>query len=189
MSTDELLLPEKETLKTQSHLADLEEKWLKLRIADHARLLADNQKVLTENSRQLARDSDYESRVAETAAKKQLGEGFASSPSSELSGQDDDVKINIDSPTTITYHVPAGAESKEPVVEKTPAPSTLQSIPTKAAVSLGKLALVAALSALGGGGLSALIPWLISDKPVVSTPAADTDTTRRVEVSVEHGEP
>jgi len=141
----------------------LAEKWLKLRMADHARLMADNEKVLQAERAQVERDRDYEQRVAESVASSRLGGGMGQSSQSGQS-EAEEMKILIDSPTTTHIHEP---EQPQPAQKKS---------------SLWPLVLTAALAA-SGGGAAGLIPWALGafsgDEPAASE---YRDTTRRIEI-------
>lgn len=128
----------------------------KAQLADHLRLMADNQKDLDMVNASDRRGRDLSARVEEAQARKQFPDLAAPAPPLEA----DEVKINVDSPTTVNHNYPAPAE---PVVPPSVA---------KPASMLAKAALTAAL--LGsGGGIGMIAAGLLLDKPD-PPPAVDT---------------
>jgi len=138
--------PTSETLQSQA--ADLLlNKLGKIKVADHARLMVDNQRTLNTT---LAADRAHRSlgqRIQEWhfdhfRGSQGGGQVATQRPGVGIDfGKDDDMGINIDSPTTINYHVP-----------QEPAPT-----PAVAGTStLGKVVQGASLL-FGGVGLSAIV--------------------------------
>ena len=90
-------------------MESLEPKWLKLLMADKARLMADNQTVLDAVNRQTANDRAYENRMRDAVAGR-----LDVSKASEDAQEAGEMKINIDSPTTINYQgAPSPAAQSE----------------------------------------------------------------------------
>ena len=141
----------------------------KLAVAEAARLMGDNQRTLNGTNGEDARLRDLHSRVEEAIARERHP-GLAPS---ELAAKEEEVKINIDSPTTVTYYGPLdpGTSATPGIGEPALAP-VAKSLLAKAA----PLLLAGALGASGGVG----VPWLIS--ALTAKPAAeaakviDTDT-------------
>jgi hypothetical protein len=80
--------------------ASLAEKWLKLRIADQARLMGDNQRILNETAKDEAAFRDFNRRQREQFATGQNMQSTNTAPA-------DDMQISIDSPVyNNTYHRP-----------------------------------------------------------------------------------
>lgn len=148
MSTDDL--PE---------VVRLENQYLKLGMAERARMMTDNQRTLDGVDGQLQCDREYENRLAEATAESRFKDKWkppANTPPPKSKG--DDMAINIDSPiTTVNHHYP-------PPPARQPPPSAPK---TKSRMSsiLKAGALAAAL--LGTGGAGAAIPWMLGmfDKP------------------------
>jgi len=148
---------------------DLANKWLKLRIAEMARLMGDNQRVIDGNNAQLEQDRDFERRLTEAIAKERFSDW--QSPQDGQAPGSDEMKIAIDSPTTINYT----SQPTQTATQQTPA-------------GIGKSALLAAaLAAAGLGGVAgAGIPWMLGafDEPEAAA-FTDTDTDTNTEYRLE----
>lgn len=139
----------------------------KLKVADQARLMADNQRTLNTTLAADRAHRDLSQRVQEwqfERAKGSLqGNGMATQPDGVGVdfGKDDDMGINIDSPTTVNYHFP-----KEPA-------------PTPAAAGTSTLAKVAqgASWLVGGVGLSAIVGAVLG---LLNRPAEPAPTPQPV---------
>lgn len=158
-------LPTSETLQSQA--ADLLlNKLGKIKVADHARLMVDNQRTLNttlaadrahRSLGQRIREWDFDrfraSQGGGPVAPQQPGVGIDF-------GKDDEMGINIDSPTTINYHVP-------PV----PAAAATASGTTS---TLGKVVQGASLM-FGGVGLSAIVGLALGllNRPSEPAPQAE----------------
>jgi len=168
---------------TKEDLASLESKWLKLRMAETARLMMDNQAVLDAVNRQTARDRDYENRVRDTLAERQVGIPKPNEDAVDVEGEPRDMKINIDSPTTINYHTDPATGQSEQAAEQP------ESFAKKKLIAKALPYVAAGL--LAGGGLGTAIPWLLgaynsqaADQPA---PAEYVDTT--TSIGIGGGEP
>ena len=152
---------------TQSMTSILLAKVGKLRIADHARLIADNQKTLDRTNAQDGRARNLHGRIDDAIAKATHGANLADAEPS-CAAKEDAMQIFVDSPVTM----------QAPGNEAQPAPP--------AASGLKKAALAAAL--LGaGGGLGMAVP-LALDALKPSTPAvtpADNNTQYELRIGVE----
>lgn len=134
----------------------------KVAVAEHLRLMADNQKDLDMVNASDARSRDLTARLADAQAAQQFPHIAGPSPPREA----EEVKINVDSPTTTNHNYPP--------------PSAPQPV-AKPMGALGKAAIAAWL--LGSG---AAIPWAVgliggSAPP----PAVDADTQYESQIEVE----
>jgi hypothetical protein len=129
--------------------------WMKLQIADRARLMMDNQNTLNRTNRSDQQFRDFTAKQREHLAMKhgQIGEPM------ESEKPDEPMEIKIDSPTTVTHHHTAP-----------PPPQTS---------TLAKLAMAGVAAAgLGSGiGIPLAVMSYMSNKPVpVAEAQPDTDT-------------
>lgn len=163
----------KEPTEEMPRGSSLEEKWLKLRIADSARLMADNQQLLNENQRRLKQDAEYERQLSDATVKAGFGDKWKNS--APLHSEDaDEVKILIDSPTTINYDSPPASAPEKP----TPPPNEQHG-----GSWLEKAVLVAALASAPLGGIAGYgLAQLWEPGPQQQESVADTDTTRTIDI-------
>lgn len=128
----------------------------KVEVADHLRLLADNQKDLDIVNAADRRGRDLTARVEEAQARKQFPDLAAPSPPPEA----DEVKINVDSPTTVNHNYPQTA------------------VPRKTPKRPSGLVMAASMAGLfiGGGGVGASVAMLLSPKPPPVVDTTDKDT-------------
>lgn len=125
----------------------------KLQIADRARRMADNQHTLdTSNAADRAR-RELAHRIEEwnfeRVKSNSSGGGGSAAGAPETSGlkfPDEEMQINIDSPTTINYGSP-DPSTGQPSMPAKPAPQ-----PPAAAAGMSKLALAGLLAAASAGG-------------------------------------
>ena len=146
-------------MSNQSETAEILQDAGKLRVAEGARLMAENQQTLNRTNEQDDRERERHQRVQEALAKRKLPD----LPESEWQSLDDDMRINVDSPTTTTvnHNYPPKSETPGPVaaMKKTVGPIV------KAAI---------AVALLGSGiGVGAAMPWVLGmlNPPAVETPA------------------
>ena len=136
----------------------------KLKVADHARLLADNQSTLDRSNRSDESHRDYTRRVREAQAKQVFGENWE--PAIPQKAGDDPMQIFIDSPVTISRPdstpTPAATPTQQAPTQQPPTP------PSLAAKTLPWI--LAAAAALGGAGLTSA---LIDRSPAIEAPAAE----------------
>lgn len=159
----------------------------KLGLADRARKLADNQRLLNTSN---ATDRAYKSLGLETARWNFDRVKKAAGSSSEPAGEDpvatsngktdgidfpeDEMKILIDSPTTINQHFPPEPSPQQPAVSQPTQTTTV--IPPIAKTSLGSLATAALLaSGMGGGALGTYLLTRPTTPTTVVTPADRMD--------------
>lgn len=126
----------------------------KLGLANRARLMADNQHTLdTSNAadrarRELAHHMDewnFE-RVKTKSAGNAAASHASGAANTGLTFPDEEMRINIDSPTTFNYVMPESANAQPPAVAPPAAPSPA------ASAGLSKLALAGMLAAATAGG-------------------------------------
>ena len=134
----------------------------KLQVADAARLLGDNQTTLNHVNAEDARLRDLHGRIQEAEARKQHPELAPPAASTE----DQEMKINIDSPVTVNHNYPETSSPADP--------------PHGQPVHRGLLSKAAPLLLAGALGASGVgLPLAVSyalgmfDKPAASV---DTDT-------------
>jgi len=155
----------------QSVLQDLEEKYGKIKLADHLRLLADNQRTLDDWAAAVAADRAFLQRLVESKA------GLPAAKEGEPGAVpgEPDMQIAIDSPTTTTvnhnYPAPPAAS---------PAAAAVAAVKSRLS-GLSKAGILAAI--LGSGVAGYLVPKLASNPsptpaPAVE-PAAQADSTSR----------
>lgn len=149
----------------------------KLRVADHARLMADNQRILDAAKKTDDWQRDLTRRVAESQAGQLCGNDL---PPAE-SATEEPVNIYVDSP--ITIHPPAAAPAALPAPASPPpppptaAPTAPASPSPSLAAKLAPYALIAA-STLGAGGLGAAAStYLLRPASTPVSPASPTATT------------
>jgi len=142
-----------------STLADLERKYGKLKLADHARMMADNQRTLDDVAAATAADRSFLRRLVQSRA----GLPAADGPPAEETGEPE-MQIAIDSPTTVNHNYPAPtAASPAPS-----APGAIAAIKTRLS-GLAKAGILAAI--LGSGAAGYAIPKLASILSPAPSPA------------------
>ena len=133
----------------------------KLMVAEAARLMGDNQQTLDVTNRADERSRDLHQRVEEAAANKKYPN--LAEPSSRSK---EEMKINIDSPTTVNHNYPL---PESPVV--------LPSVDRRKKI-LGPIAKAALAAALigSGAGVATLIPLALKalNPPPIVEPVVDT---------------
>jgi hypothetical protein len=132
----------------------------KLKVADHARLMADNQATLDRSNRSDEAHRDYSQRVREAQAKQVFG-GNWEPPIPQKAG-DDPMQIFIDSPITVSQ------PERQPPANQPPPPAETK--PSLAAKALPWL--LAGAAGLGGAGLAGA---LIDREPAVEMPQYDVE--------------
>jgi len=164
-------------------LESLEPKWLKLRMADAARMMMDNQGVLDGVTKQTADDRRYENRVRDAIAEQRMGVSPSGSDGAgdaqEGAGE---MKINIDSPTTINYQgTPSPAEQAEQ------AAATEQ--PQKSIVAKALPYVLSALLAGSMAGGPLLGAWLSGGLSPSTDPPAAEYVDHTTSIGIGGGEP
>ena len=130
-------------------LPEMAEKMLdnvgKLKIADHARLMADNQATIERSNRSDDSHRDYTQRVREAQARTVFGDNWE--PPMPVKPGDDQMQIFIDSPVTVSQREQPVKEPSQPP----PAPSAT----TAAKLLAWPLAVAAGIAA--GAGIMSLV--------------------------------
>jgi len=143
----------------------------KLGIAGLAAAQADLASLLRRRAKSQAADDDFNRRLQETQARQQYGEAW---PAAANDTGDEEVNINIDSPTTVYYERAPSAAAQGSTVPPVATPAGQQAQTSQAGGFLKK-ALVSAALLAAGGGATAAAPWvagLLTSKPAVETPAS-----------------
>jgi hypothetical protein len=118
--------------------------------------MMDNQRTLDAANAEDRRLRDLHARAEEAMVKDRL----PTLSDSQLSAEDEDMRVNVDSPTTVHYHQPSRAGT------------------------LAKAAMAAAL--LGSGaGIGAAVPWIVGELADRPTPPADQDTQYEARFEIE----
>lgn len=142
----------------------------KLRVADHARLMADNQRILDAIRKDDDWQRDLNRRVSESQAAQQCGPSLPPVVPPVEPASEEPVNIFVDSPIT-HYHPPAS-----PAAVPTPGPQVTPSARAPAAASVGaKLApwAMVVASVLGAGGLgSGVTAYLLTKDAANGSPMA-----------------
>jgi hypothetical protein len=150
--------------------------WAKVQVAEHARGMADNQRTLDRSNQTDQRLRDLDFRIAEANAERALGVKLR--PAAEA--KEDDTRILIDSPMTITNNYPQAATK---TTNGTPPASTLPASPppTQPPSTWSKTWpwVLAGAAGLAGAGAPAAISALRPDPtpvvPAVEMPKYDVE--------------
>jgi hypothetical protein len=145
----------------------------KLRVADHARLMADNQRLLDAARKNEDWQRDLTRRVAEFQAGQLCGNDL---PPAE-SATEEPVNIYVDSPITIHPQAAAPAALPAPASPSPPRPTAAPIAPAPSlAAKLAPYALIAA-STLGAGGLGAAAATYLLRPASTPVPSASPTAT------------